>query len=141
MGPWVRGRPFEAPPSTRDVVRQGWRPFHCLRAVLDGQGDTRALCRGLEPYRALAEVARERVYDVCRPDRLTDPDRRAMAERHPDCARALRGSAPPGAGAQWRRGDDEGALRWMFRRMGARGLPLEELDAEGRRPRCVPLVP
>ncbi|MCB9625642.1 MAG: hypothetical protein H6723_20170, partial [Sandaracinus sp.] len=115
-----------------DDVREGWRPYHCLRAVLDGEGDADALCRGLEPYRALAEVARERVYDACRPDRLTDPDRRAMAERHPDCARALTGAAPPGATAEWRRDEEEGALRWMFRRMGARGLPFEDLDARGR---------
>lgn len=117
-----------APPE----IRQGWRPFHCLRAVLDGVGDADALCEGLVPYRALAETARERVYDACRPERLTDPDRRGMAAGHPDCARALQGHAPPGAGAEWKRGEDEGALRWMFRRMGARGLPFEDLDARGR---------
>jgi len=119
-------------PASGDAARDGWRPFHCLRAVLDGVGDPDALCEGLAAHRALAETARERVYDACRPERLTDPDRRAMAAGHPDCARALAGHAPPGAGEEWKRGEDEGSLRWMFRRMGARGLPFEDLDARGR---------
>lgn len=115
---------------------EGWRPYHCLRAMLDGVGDESALCAGddLAPYRALAHVARERVYDACQPERIgEDPARREAARRHRDCARALDGHAPPGAAEGWRRGRGEAALRWMFRRMGARGLAFEDLDDRGRR--------
>ena len=116
-----------------DVSGPGWRPYHCLRAIFDGVGDADALCAGdaLAPYRALAATSRDRIYDACQPERVgSDPARRRLAERHPDCARALRGEAPPDAGARWARGEDEAELAWIFRRMGHHGLRFPDLGVD-----------
>lgn len=132
-----------AEPTSFDTdadLAAAWPFFRCVAAVLGDRApaaSVEAACAG-EEARALplARVSRERVYDACRPDRLDDADadagQRALVLRHPDCRRAAEGEAPPGAGARWRRGADEGELAWVLRRLETHGFHFRDLGDTGR---------
>ncbi len=117
-------RGFTPPPVP--AVGEGWDTYRCVRSVLRADSPD---CDGVDgSLVALAEVARERVYDACRPDRLpADPGARERASQHPDCRAALAGRRPPGAGSDWARTPEEPEIRWVFRRLAARGFTFRDL--------------
>lgn len=132
-------RPLEDATRFAQRDRPGWAGFRCLAAIFEGEPESAVspgeACQGEEDGLVpLALVSLERVYDACRPDRVSagDPSRDAKIKLHPVCARAAAGAAPPGADESWRRGPDEDEVAWVFRRLGARGYRFRDLGRSGR---------
>ena len=120
-----------------------WAPYRCVNAILGpptaAPRDIDSVCAGeAERLRPLAMVSRERVYDACRPERLSrgDPSTLQLVARHPDCQRAYDGESPPGASPDWPRRPDESELQWVFRRLEAHGYRFVELGPTRRADRA-----
>jgi hypothetical protein len=74
---------------------EGWRPFHCLRHLVDGVGNASS-CEGesMRDFRILAQVTLDRVYDHCR--RVADAGASsAEVDNHVICRRAMNGWLAP----------------------------------------------
>jgi hypothetical protein len=63
-------------PTQSAATRMGWRPFHCLRAIFDGNGKPQEKCGGAElaNFRILAQVTLDRQYQLCRTAPADHPD-------------------------------------------------------------------
>jgi hypothetical protein len=98
---------------------EAWRPFGCMRAVVDGAGDAAAACAGedLADFRVLLQVSLERLWDRC-----ARADGPAPAPDHRLCRTAQEGGAPPSvpgvgalAGGAWRQRGKESHVAHVMR--------------------------
>ncbi|MCC6522850.1 MAG: patatin-like phospholipase family protein [Polyangiaceae bacterium] len=105
---------------------EGWRPFGCLRAVFDGEGDPADRCSGeaLEDFRILAQVTLDRQLDLCR----------AAAADHPDCGSDAATRRVPGVTAlpdgERLRAEAESDLDYLLRLLGAYHFYFHDLGLD-----------
>lgn len=136
----IRARSPEAPAVEAAALRKAspetqaaWRPFECLRAVLDGVGDA-AICEdpALIDFSILLQVTLDQFNDDCR--RLASAGQTPPKTDHAHCAAAMQGEpAPqvPGVAllplAERRRRADEGILQYQIRLLSRYGLHFQDL--------------
>jgi predicted acylesterase/phospholipase RssA len=117
-------------------IRRAWRPFFCLRHLIDGVGTPKD-CAGesMRDFRILAQVTFDRVYDHCRAMREASP--KARADNHRFCHRAINGwlaERVPGLrdqpDAKRRRRPDESEIMYLFRLLGHYGFHFRDLGLE-----------
>ncbi len=123
-----------------------WRPYFCLRGVLEDDGALLAACAGAKraDVRILAQTSMDRLYDYCRGLALEDP---VPMIHHGHCRRAANGYAPPRLVAlpasdpdAWQSRDGEAPYEHMLRLLGLYhyhfrdlGLRRSEADQAGAR--------
>ncbi len=130
-GPSRRASPLRSPepsPAAGATGPAGWRPFVCLRALLDGVDEFRSACDGpsMANFRILAQVSLERLHDAC--------ERAGGGEREGErlaCAASAQltsvprvAPAPPGA---WRRAAGESELVQVTRLLAAHRFEFRDL--------------
>ena len=118
-------------------LQEAWRPYRCLRAVLDGVGDPSS-CDGaaLTDFRILLQLTVDRLHDLC----LRAAEAATMAggspptTTHAACKAALEGEpAPAIAGVrvvdakEKRQRDGEGAFDHQLRMLGRYGFHFRDL--------------
>jgi hypothetical protein len=120
----------------------GWQPFHCIKAVVEGQASQRRVCRGehLADLRALLQASLNQLYADC-----------AQLERDVEvsnelCAAARRGRRPPlvpgvpqAASRDFQRMEEESDIEYTQRQLHAvrfhfrdLGLAADESDQAPR---------
>jgi predicted acylesterase/phospholipase RssA len=117
-------------------LRDAWRPYQCLRAVLDGVGDSGA-CDGdeLTDFRILLQLTLDRLTEVCR--RAERSDATLQAVDHPHCRAAMEGvGAPLVKGvriiddAEKIQLADESELDYQLRLLGRYGFHFRDLGLD-----------
>jgi predicted acylesterase/phospholipase RssA len=126
LAPGDAGAPFatlaEALPHGADGrVTPAFRPFECIRGVLDADAAAARACAdpALEDTRVLLQVTADRLATHCRALARETP---APRTKHAACAAAMAGGAPPlvpgvspTAAAAWERRDDENDFGYVTR--------------------------
>ncbi len=137
--------------DANDELVNAWRPFTCLRAILDGVGDVQA-CEGedLLDFRILLQLSVDRMADQCR--RVANMGGHVTAVEHRRCNAAMTGgprTIVPGVStisdAERRREDDEDPLDYQLRLLGLyqfhfRDLGLRREDARYARDQLIRLA-
>lgn len=122
-------------PETAATLGADWRPFACLRALFDSEGDAQVACEGadLQDIRILAQVSLDRLYDECR--QLTVDPERPIAHRQ--CRAATQGEEPPQVPGvvpllpgTWKRREGEPEVNWVVRLLASHGFQFRDLGAE-----------
>ena len=124
------GRAWLYPESTAEAeaAKAGWRPFRCLRAVVDGAGDPAAECAGddLSQFRAVLQTSLDRLWNDCRAARLPSPESSFRG-----CAPVLEGSKEPrvpGAGpSPGARRANELSTAYVVRLLAAYGFEWRDM--------------
>ncbi len=131
----------EATPSAA-AVPAGWRPYHCLSAVMDG-GDAGQACQGddLKDFRVVLQSSIERLWDRC----ASLKDLTGVYADDPLCRAASEGVPPravPGVGAladgAWRRQAGETETGFTVRLLAAHGLGFKDLGLTSAQSREAP---
>ena len=115
-----------------------WKPFLCLRAVLDGEGDVSS-CAGdeLKDFRILLQMSLDRLHDECKkvsessaPQRTNAPQR----TKHRQCLSSMAGEPAlhvPGVRtipeSESRQGPRESLLQYQLRLLGRYGFHFRDL--------------
>jgi hypothetical protein len=135
-------------------IRDAWRPYQCLRALLDGVGDP-AACAGdtLTDFRILLQFTLDRLAEECRrAARAGGAGAKQQAADHPQCRAAMEGVPAPLVegvqvidAAEKIQRDDESELDYQLRLLGRYGfrfrdLGLERHEAHQARDRVIRLV-
>jgi hypothetical protein len=123
--------PEDAPEAAWRENAAGWKPYRCLRAVLDGEGD-RANCSGedQQDFRILLQYALERLHDECRKLPSNGPPPPGTDRR---CLEAMAGTSPARvpfistSTEGWRSQKGEGDLDHMLRRLAHHGFLFRDL--------------
>ncbi|MCP4674990.1 MAG: patatin-like phospholipase family protein [Deltaproteobacteria bacterium] len=122
----------EAAESILDVG--SWRPYFCLRSVIDGEKEYGEACDSdeLRDFRILLQIAFDRLYDQCR--------RLPMDETldHLHCKKAMAGESPPwilkseNTGDSWKRrdADEEGELQHAMRLFESYEFHFRDLELD-----------
>ncbi len=132
----INGRlPDPEPEGRPDWEETGsWRPYYCLRAMMDGEHDYRPACSGeaLRDFRILLQATFDRLYDHC--SQLSYDD--SVNNWH--CKMAMAGSAPPKVwpgldpeADDWRRNaDDESNFEHTMRLLDLYSFHFEDLGLD-----------
>lgn len=132
----INGRlPDPDPEGRPDWARTGaWRPYYCLRALMDGEHDYRPACAGeaLKDFRILLQATFDRLYDHC--SRLPYDD--TVDNWH--CKMAMAGSSPPKVwpgtdpeSDNWRRNtEDENSFEHTMRLLDLYSFHFEDLGLD-----------
>lgn len=120
-----------------EEVRETWRFFECLRAVLSKSGDVKR-CEGL-PRNLLigAQVTLDKLYARCNQafTRALKDSRTTPTTAHVQCQDAINGNAPPrvpgvGPAEGWQFEEDEEAFDYQLRRMQKYGYEFRDLGLD-----------
>ncbi len=122
--------------KTGKHYNESWRPYFCLRAVMDGERRYEGACRTdrLKDFRILTQATLDRLYDHCR--RLPyDP-----TLDNPHCRQAMSGLSPPevwrvydgNREAVWPRRDDdeENEFEYTMRLLATYDFHFRDLDLD-----------
>jgi hypothetical protein len=120
-------------------LRDAWRPYHCLRAVLDGVGEPTA-CDGesLTDFRILLQFTLDRLTEECRRAAQSGgADAKQQAAAHRQCRAAMEGVAAPRvagvrviADAEKVQRAGESELDYQLRLLGRYGFRFRDLGLE-----------
>ncbi|MFO0678452.1 MAG: patatin-like phospholipase family protein [Polyangiaceae bacterium] len=118
------------------AVPAGWKPYVCLRAVLDGEG-TYSACQGdaMANFRALAQTTVERLYSRCRkvpPVLASGWKGENPSSPRVRCRLANEGAPPPPLAGlptddRWAQEPDEAEHDYVVRRLVAHGFAFHDL--------------
>jgi len=117
-------------------MARGWRPFLCLRAVLDGVGNPE-ICGGeeLQDFRILLQLTLDRLGDECL--RAKAAGKVPKGSLHPVCRAALFGGRTVQVDgvrklphAERKRGKDENILNYQLRLLGAYRFHFQDLELD-----------
>lgn len=120
-------------------LREAWKPYQCLRAVLDGVGDSSA-CDGdeLTDFRILLQLTLDRLTEECRrAARSGGTAAKQHAVDHPQCRAAMEGVAAPLVNGvrviddtEKIQRDDESELNYQLRLLGLYGFHFRDLGLD-----------
>jgi hypothetical protein len=121
----------EDTPAARKAAA-AWRPYRCLKAVLEGEKDAEETCRGddLRDFRIVLQTSIERLWDRCARMKYGS----AAYDSDPLCKSARLGEPVLGvpfvgelAGDGWRRNEGENEAGYSMRLLASHGLQFKDL--------------
>jgi hypothetical protein len=127
--------PEDTPERQAGTVAEDWKPYRCMRAVFDGEGDP-SICSGtdLSNFRVLMQVSLDRLYSTCRAvtEAAQKQGRSVPGSPNAACARAMLGNPPPHVpetmiDVDWRLKEGESDTDYTFRRLADQGFVYRDL--------------
>lgn len=121
------------PEKDPDANAKEWKPYDCIRAVLDEREENPPSCRGesMRNFRVLLQTSLERVYESCR----WYPYDEKLEHSH--CKWAMDGLPPPRlAGVphlskeEWKKNIEENDIEYLLRLLVGHGFHFEDLGLD-----------